>query len=99
MELMPGEKVVLKGHPSWRSIMALYIKGLLAAAVLGVIVSLVSSTGAGVGAAIALFAIFILWGFIRRVAITYTVTNKRLHIKRGIIARNTQEAKLSRVQN
>ena len=46
-----------------------------------------------------MFAIAVLAGFIRRVAITYTVTNRRLHIRRGIIARNTQEAKLSRVQN
>lgn len=99
MELMSGEKVVLQGHPSWRSIMAFYIKGLLIAAVLGVLTSLVSSTSLGVTVAVVVFAITVVVGFIRRVAITYTVTNRRIHIKRGIIARNTQEAKLSRVQN
>ena len=34
-----------------------------------------------------------------RIATTYTITNHRLHIKRGIIARKTQEARLERVQN
>lgn len=99
MELMSGEEIVLQGHPSWRSTMAFYIKGLLIAAVLGVIVGLVDTTGLGVGVAIVVFAIAVVVGFIRRWATTYTVTNRRLHIKRGIIARRTQEAKLARVQN
>jgi uncharacterized membrane protein YdbT with pleckstrin-like domain len=99
MELMSGEKIVLQGHPSWRSIMALYLKGLLAAAVLGVIASLIDSTSLGITVAVVVFVITVLIGFIKRVAITYTVTNRRIHIKRGIIARSTQEAKLSRVQN
>lgn len=99
MELMPGEKIVLSGHPSWRSILAFYIKGLLIAAVLGVIARLIDSTGTAVMVAVAVFAIAVVVGFIKRVAITYTVTNKRLYIKRGIVSRHTQEAKLSRVQN
>ena len=32
-------------------------------------------------------------------ATVYTITNRRLHIKRGLIARRTQEARLERVQN
>ncbi len=96
---MSGEKIVLRGHPSWRSIMAFYIKGALIAAVLGVLASLIDSTGTGVAVAVAVFAVAVVVGFIRRVAITYTVTNRRIHIKRGIVARATQEAKLSRVQN
>ena len=38
-------------------------------------------------------------GYVRRIATTYTITSQRLHIKRGIIARKTQEARLERVQN
>jgi len=96
---MNGEQIVLQGHPSWRSTMAFYIKGLLIAAVIGVIVGLVDSTGSGVFAALIVFGVTVFVGFIRRWATTYTVTNRRLHIKRGIIARSTQEAKLARVQN
>jgi uncharacterized membrane protein YdbT with pleckstrin-like domain len=46
-----------------------------------------------------LFAIILGVGFLMRIATTYTITNHRLHIKRGIIARKTQEARLERVQN
>ena len=45
------------------------------------------------------FGLVVLIGFVRRWATLYTVTNRRLYIKRGIVARHTQEAKLARVQN
>ena len=41
----------------------------------------------------------ILAGFIRRVTTHYTITNRRLHIQRGIISRDIQETRLERVQN
>ena len=49
--------------------------------------------------AIALLVLVIVGGYVRRMATTYTITNRRLHIKRGIVARRTQEARLERVQN
>ena len=51
------------------------------------------------GAGVVVFAIILAIGFVARIATTYTITNHRLHIKRGIIARKTQEARLERVQN
>ena len=41
----------------------------------------------------------ILVGLIKRISTTYTITNQRLHIQRGIIARHVQETRLDRVQN
>ena len=38
-------------------------------------------------------------GFVRRVATTYTITDRRLNIKRGIASREIQETRLERVQN
>lgn len=37
--------------------------------------------------------------FVKRVATTYTISDRRLNIKRGIVARNVQETRLQRVQN
>lgn len=99
MELMSGEEIVLEGHPSWRSTMAFYVKGILVAAVVGVICGLIDSQSTGIAVAVVIFAVVVLIGFVRRWTTRYTVTNRRLHIKRGIIARHTQEAKLARVQN
>lgn len=99
MELASDERELFSGHPSWRSILSFYIKGLLITAAAAVIAALVADTGAAVLVGIVLFAIVLLVGFIKRIATTYTITNHRLHIRRGIIARRTQEARLERVQN
>ena len=96
---MSGEEIVLEGHPSWRSTMAFYVKGILVAAVVGVVIGLIDSNSTGIAVAVAIFAVVVLIGFVRRWTTRYIVTNRRLHIKRGIIARHTQEAKLARVQN
>ena len=44
-------------------------------------------------------AVVVLAGFIKRITTHYTITTRRLHIKRGIIAREIQETRLERVQN
>ena len=41
----------------------------------------------------------VLIGFIKRVTTTYAITDRRLHIKRGIISREVQQTRLERVQN
>jgi uncharacterized membrane protein YdbT with pleckstrin-like domain len=45
------------------------------------------------------FAVVILIGFIRRYFTVYTITNQRLRIQRGIIARHVQQTQIERVQN
>jgi uncharacterized membrane protein YdbT with pleckstrin-like domain len=96
----PGEQIIFQGHPSWRSILAFYLKGLLIGVIIAVIAALI-----GDGflmpfvIVLAALAITVLIGFIRRVATVYTITNRRLNIKRGIFARDIQETRLERVQN
>ncbi len=99
MELAPGERELFSGHPSWRSTIAFYLQGLVVTAVAVLIAVLVSDAGVAVLVGIAVFAVMLVVGFVRRIATTYTITNRRLHIRRGIIARRTQEARLERVQN
>ena len=100
LNLHPGEKVIFEGHPSWRAILGFYLKGLLVAVVVGVIAKLVSDSGATVfGVVLVVIVITVLVGFIKRVATTYTITDRRLNIKRGIISREIQETRLERVQN
>jgi uncharacterized membrane protein YdbT with pleckstrin-like domain len=99
MDLHPGEQVIYEGHPSWRSTIAFYLKGLLIAIVIAVIVWLITDVGVGAGALAVVFAIVILVGFIRRYFTVYTITNQRLRIQRGIIARDVQQTQIERVQN
>lgn len=99
MDLQSGERVIYQGHPSWRAILGFYLKGILIAAAIGVVVALIDSTGLGLLAFAAVVGITILAGFIKRVATVYTITDRRLNIKRGIVARKVQETRLQRVQN
>jgi len=100
VQLHPGEKIIFQGHPSWRAIMGFYIKGIIAALVIGAIIDLVGvGTASAVLIGIILIGLTVLAGFIRRWATVYTITNRRLNIKRGIISRDIQETRLERVQN
>ncbi len=105
-KLHPGEQILYEGHPSWRAILDFYIKGILATAVVCLLVALATGvigdeTNSGLVTIIALVGVAgtILIGFIKRVATSYTITNRRLHIKRGIVSRTIQETRLERVQN
>jgi uncharacterized membrane protein YdbT with pleckstrin-like domain len=97
---------MFEGHPSWRSILDFYLKGLLLvviAAFLAAGVTRISGddVDAGVVTLVAVIgvAIIVVAGFIKRIATDYMITNRRLHIKRGIISRDIQETRLERVQN
>jgi uncharacterized membrane protein YdbT with pleckstrin-like domain len=106
LKLSSGEQVIFQGHPSWRAILGFYIKGNLITILLAAIAAAVTRVIDGdvnnsvVGAILITgLAITVLAGFIKRVATTYTITNRRLNIRRGIISRQIQETRLERVQN
>jgi uncharacterized membrane protein YdbT with pleckstrin-like domain len=99
VDLHPGEQVIYEGHPSWRSILGFYIKGLLIMLIVAVIAYLLDGIGLGVGFAVLVLGIVLLAGFIRRFATVYMITDQRLRIKRGIIARHVQQTEIARVQN
>jgi uncharacterized membrane protein YdbT with pleckstrin-like domain len=106
MKLHPGEQMIYEGHPSWRAILDFYLKGLIAVAIVCLLVALgtnlfgdETNKSLVIILAIAGTAAVILAGFVKRVATRYTITNQRLHIKRGIVSRTIQETRLQRVQN
>jgi uncharacterized membrane protein YdbT with pleckstrin-like domain len=100
LNLSPGEQVIFQGHPSWRAILGFYLKGILVAALLGVLFKLFdASSGTVFLIVLVVIALTVLIGFAKRVATTYTITDRRLNIKRGIVSREVQETRLERVQN
>jgi uncharacterized membrane protein YdbT with pleckstrin-like domain len=99
LNLSAGERVIFEGHPSWRAILGFYLKGLLVAVIVGVIAKLIWGNGTAFLVILVVLAVTVLAGFVKRVATTYTITNRRLNIKRGIVSREIQETRLERVQN
>jgi uncharacterized membrane protein YdbT with pleckstrin-like domain len=100
LNLSPGERVIFQGHPSWRAIVGFYLKGILVAALAGVVFKLFGAGGGTVFLVVlAVVAVTVLAGFFKRVSTTYTITDRRLNIRRGILSREVQETRLERVQN
>jgi uncharacterized membrane protein YdbT with pleckstrin-like domain len=99
MDLHPGEDVVFEGHPSWRSTLLFYFWGAVIVAVVAILVALLASTALAIVLAVAGFALVIAVGLLRRMAISYVITSERLHIRRGVLAKRTQETRIQRVQN
>jgi membrane protein YdbS with pleckstrin-like domain len=99
MNLSEGETIIFQGHPSWRAILGFYLKGLAIAVVLGIIAKLVAGTATVFVVVLVVLALTLIAGFLKRWATTYTITTRRLNIKRGIVSREIQETRLERVQN
>ena len=100
--------MLFHGHPAWRSMLAFQLKGLLAMVIAGVIAGLASaladkhgqvSVGWVIAVVVAVFVVVALIGLARRRATTYTITNQRLTIQKGLLSRDRHETRLERVQN
>jgi uncharacterized membrane protein YdbT with pleckstrin-like domain len=99
LNLSQGEQVIFEGHPSWRAILGFYLKGVLVAVILGVIAKLIDGNSSAFLVVLVVLAVTLAVGFVKRVATVYTITSRRLNIKRGIVSREIQETRLERVQN
>ena len=94
------EAVIYSGHPSWRSMLDFHLSGLIAALVGGAIARLATSDwGVAIAVFAGLLALSLVVGYIRRVSTHYTITDRRLHIRRGILSRTEQHTTIDRVQN
>jgi uncharacterized membrane protein YdbT with pleckstrin-like domain len=98
-DLHSGEAIIYEGHPSWRSVLAYYLKGLLAGVIVAAIGYLLDGIGLAIGFFLLVGAIVLVAGFVRRFATVYTITTQRLRIKHGIVARHVQQTEIARVQN
>src|SRR5438552_17126999 len=105
-ELLPGENLILKTHQHW----IVLVKAVVIPVVLLIIVAVVDFTvksGTGiphfrtiitlVAAAIALLWLIVVW--IRWQSTTYTLTDQRIKIERGIFSRQEKLIAVDRVQD
>ncbi|MDO8212745.1 PH domain-containing protein [Conexibacter sp. CPCC 206217] len=105
LELHQEEHVIYAGHPSWRGTLSFYVRGGLFALVAAAIVAAVTAIGSGFDVALTIvafvvvMAVVILIGFLFRFSTTYTITNQRLTIERGILSKHMQQTRVERVQN
>jgi uncharacterized membrane protein YdbT with pleckstrin-like domain len=106
MELLAGEEIVWSGRPSWRSMLAFYIKWLLVALAIGIAAQLVDSL-TSVDAhvwwfwlvAVVLLLVTLVAGWLKRLDTQYTVTTQRINIRHGIFSRADHATSYERLQN
>jgi uncharacterized membrane protein YdbT with pleckstrin-like domain len=76
-----------------------HLAGVVLAAVGGVIGKLASGWGVAIVVFVGVLVLSLLVGFVRRAATHYTITDRRLYIRRGILSRKEQHTVIERVQN
>ena len=86
--------------------LAFHFKGVLAAVLAGAIAGLATASRSGrvqdgwvAAGVLVVFIVVILVGLVRRLATTYTITNRRLTIDVGLLSRDLHQTRLERVQN
>jgi uncharacterized membrane protein YdbT with pleckstrin-like domain len=97
MDLHAGEHVIYEGHPSWRSTFGFYFMGVLIAAAAVAIGIVADKTGIGLAAGGVILLLVLVIGWVRRITTRYLITSRRLQIRRGILAKNTEETRVDRI--
>jgi uncharacterized membrane protein YdbT with pleckstrin-like domain len=107
VDLLEGEQILWRGRPSWRSMLAFYIKWMLIALVPGIVAQALQSSGAIDDAHLSWFwplsvvfaLLVVLIGWLRRLDTLYVVTDRRIHIRHGLLSRSDHSTQHARVQN
>jgi uncharacterized membrane protein YdbT with pleckstrin-like domain len=107
MELLQGERILWQGRPSWRSQLSFFVIWIPVALLPVIIAGLVRANDGDTGLpywqwvliSLLLVVLVVAFDVLRRYATFYQVTNQRLRVRRGILARKEQTARFDRVQN
>ncbi|HSK16361.1 MAG TPA: PH domain-containing protein [Gaiellaceae bacterium] len=95
-----GERVIWSGRPSWRGRVSIVAPGLLlAVAVLVFALWLGLGTVWAILLGLAIAAVAVAWGLLETIRWKYTVTERRVFVRHGLISVNEQTARLERVQD
>src|SRR4051812_46725654 len=97
MDLHAGEHVIYEGHPSWRSILSFYLVGVVIVAAVVAIGVVADKTGIGAAAAGVILLLLLIIGWLKRITTRYLITNRRMQIRRGLIAKHVEETRVERV--
>lgn len=106
MELMAGERLIWAGHPTWRATISAIVRGLVAAALVFVLAVIVDRLGGGSKwlfyGALAFVVIAggtILYSWLTRQFTEYTITDKRLNVRWGVVSKQETTTTVDRIQN
>ena len=106
MPAVSDERILFRGHPSWRSMVGFHLKWFVLSVVAGVLAGVLSAaitrhTGTGwvVIAVLLVFGAGIALGLVRRRRTTYTITTQSLTVEVGLLGREIHRTRLEQIQN
>ena len=99
MDYAANEQVIYEGRPSWRSILAFYIGGVVLVAVAAGIGYFAGGVALAAAVGVAALLLLLVVGWLKRLSTRYSITDRRLRIQRGILSRNVEETRVERLQN
>ena len=101
MAVVPEEEqVIWTGRPSWRGRMAILVPGVLLT-ILVLVVCLWADFSATVTVVVVgiVALVTVVWAFIETIRWKYTITNRRVFVRHGLVSIHEQTARLERVQD
>jgi uncharacterized membrane protein YdbT with pleckstrin-like domain len=94
------ERVIWTGRPSWRGRMAIVVPGaLLAVAFLVIAIWAGLATGTALIITAVIAVVVVVWTLLETIRWKYTITNRRVFVRHGLVSVNEQTARLERVQD
>ncbi len=94
------ERVIWTGRPSWRGRIAIVVPGALVAIAFLVIALWAGlATGTALIVTLVIAVVVVVWTFLETIRWKYTITNRRVFVRHGLISVNEQTARLERVQD
>jgi uncharacterized membrane protein YdbT with pleckstrin-like domain len=95
-----GERVIWSGRPSWRGRLSIIAPGLLLAIVVVLLLLWAGvAEGISLGVGVAIAAVTLAWGLLETLRWKYTITNRRVFVRHGLVSVSEQTARLERVQD
>ena len=93
------ERVIWVGRPSWRARMSILAGG--GAVALGALVLLlwVGWTGIAAGAFLVVVVVTLGWALLQTIFWKYTITDRRIFVRHGLLSVTEETARLGRVQD
>jgi uncharacterized membrane protein YdbT with pleckstrin-like domain len=94
------EEVIWTGRPSWRGRLSILAPGIvLALLVLLLLLWVDVAVGVSLGVALVIAAVALVWGLLETLRWKYTITNRRVFVRHGLVSVREQTARLDRVQD
>jgi uncharacterized membrane protein YdbT with pleckstrin-like domain len=94
------ERVIWTGRPSWKGRMAIVVPGALVA-ILVLVVGLWAGLSAGTAVIVTVVValVTVVWALLETIRWKYTITNRRVFVRHGLVSVQEQTARLERVQD